>query len=343
LTGKPPLILKAIAFEPCETQKDLRTVNITGNPDYRIDPYTDDFYRRVIDLRATAKGRLKNAVASERAALDSEQLSLKILANAASYGNFVEINVEDLARRQMRTLYDHGGQPREISTDKSEQPGRYFHPLIAALITGAARLMLAITERLTLDNGLDWTFCDTDSMAIACPAEMLEADFARRVQVIRSWFEPLNPYAEKGSILKQEDANYRVASGKRTNDIEPLYATRFRPSDTPYLALMLTAKLSSERHPAMALATYCRPTSKRTRPLLFPRQRCHLWTLASSAGNTISGNKLYVRLSTATRIKWTSATIRRWRCLPQAAMRRPLQSFSAGSRRTIKIGPTPNR
>ena len=40
-------------------------------------------------------------------------------------------------------------------------------PLLGVLITGAARLMLAITERLVLDEGLDWAFCDTDSMALA--------------------------------------------------------------------------------------------------------------------------------------------------------------------------------
>jgi hypothetical protein len=29
--------------------------------------------------------------------------------------------------------------------------------------------MLAITERRLLDEGLDWAFCDTDSMAFAKP------------------------------------------------------------------------------------------------------------------------------------------------------------------------------
>ena len=40
--------------------------------------------------------------------------------------------------------------------------------------------MLAITERLVLDNGLDWAFCDTDSMAIAKPADMDEEDVRRQ-------------------------------------------------------------------------------------------------------------------------------------------------------------------
>ncbi len=223
LTGKTPHVLRAITFEPGDPQSELRPIRIAGNPDYRINPYRDDFYRRVIDLRASVKARLKNAVQTDRVVLDSEQLSLKILANATSYGNFIEINVEDLARPQKRTLYGYSGEQLEISTDKSEQPGRYFHPLIATLITGAARLMLAITERLSLDYGLDWTFCDTDSMAIARPPEMAEAEFAERIGAVRKWFEPLNPYAEKGSILKLEDANYRIEGGKLTNAVEPLY------------------------------------------------------------------------------------------------------------------------
>ena len=129
---------------------------ITGNPEYRIDPYKDDFYRRVIDLRSTVKRRLREADQSERPTLDSTQQTLKIIANSMSYGSFVELNIEDLTKPQQRQCYGYAGEPFTISTDKSEEPGKYFHPLIATLITGAARLMLTITERLTLENGLDW-------------------------------------------------------------------------------------------------------------------------------------------------------------------------------------------
>ena len=55
LTGKAPKILQAMTFAPREAQPDLRPVTIAGNPEYRIDPYADDFYRRVIDLRSTVK------------------------------------------------------------------------------------------------------------------------------------------------------------------------------------------------------------------------------------------------------------------------------------------------
>ena len=94
---------------------------------------------------------------------------------------------------------------------KIEEPGKYFHPLLATLITGAARLMLAIAESLCIEKGLDWAFCDTDSMAIAKPDGMDQAEFFERAQSICDWFSPLNPYEKKGSIFKIEDANYPIA------------------------------------------------------------------------------------------------------------------------------------
>lgn len=84
--------------------------------------------------------------------------------------------------------------------------------------------MLAIPERLVLDAGLDWVFCDTDSMAIAKPDGVAEAEFRARVEAVREWFAPLNPYAEKGSLLKLEEANYGLRDdGKPTTERAPLY------------------------------------------------------------------------------------------------------------------------
>ena len=47
-----------------------------------------------------------------------------------------------------------------------EDPGPYCFPPVAAAITAAARLMLALLERLVRDAGGHYAFCDTDSMAI---------------------------------------------------------------------------------------------------------------------------------------------------------------------------------
>jgi hypothetical protein len=105
-----------------------------------------------------------------------------------------------------------------------EEEGRNFHPLLATLITGAARLMLGLAERLATDARISWAFCDTDSMGLAEPDGMDDATFLDRARAVRDWFTPLNPYSAKGPVFKIEDANYRLAAGKVTAELQPLYA-----------------------------------------------------------------------------------------------------------------------
>lgn len=227
LTGKVSEVLQAIRFDPVGRQADLQPIDIAGKADYRIDPYADDFYKRLIDLRSAVKDDLKaskkNDNASRVSELDAEQLALKICANATSYGIFVELNVDEQDKFQEVTCYGAGGEGFTTRVRNVEEPGRYFHPLLATLITGGARLMLALTERLAADSGITWAFCDTDSMALAKPGEMDEADFLERAERVRSWFTALNPYEHKGPVFKIEDANYRVERGKKTEQLEPLY------------------------------------------------------------------------------------------------------------------------
>jgi hypothetical protein len=222
LTGKAPKVIEAFAFEPAEMQDGLKPATIAGNLAYRIDPRTDDFYRRLIDLRSETKAELAGASGPKAARLKSEEQALKIIANSSSYGIFVEVNVSDLDVREPRQCYGPKGVPFAVLTKKSEEPGRYFHPLLASLITGAARLMLAIAETLATQAGLDWAFCDTDSMAIAKPEGMDRAAFFETAQPICDWFLPLNPYERKGQLLKVEDVNFGLdeqRSGDRLADL----------------------------------------------------------------------------------------------------------------------------
>ena len=272
LTGKSPQVLRAVTIEPKEVQQNLRPVTIAGNPEFRINPYTDDFYRRLIDLRSMIKARLRGASAAELPALDSAQLTLKILANSTAYGNFVEIHVEDLADAQDRQCYGFNGEPISIPTDKNEEPGRYFNPLIATLITGAARLMLAITERLIIARGLDWAFCDTDSMAIAKPDDMPDPAFLAKIEAIRQWFAPLNPYAEKGSLLKFEDINSRVEDGRPSKTFEPLYC--FAISAKRYAMFNIAeGRISIRKASAHGLGHLLAPTRSAMHPPQYPHRR----------------------------------------------------------------------
>ena len=158
LTGRAPKIAQAIRFAPKGAQKELTPVAIAGNEEYRINPSKDDFYKRVIDLRRSIQKQYETREAegadeTELTRLDSDQLALKILANATSYGVFIELNVEDFDETvDVFQIHTATGSRKTTST-KCEKPGDFFHPLLGTLITGAARLMLAITERRLIKEG----------------------------------------------------------------------------------------------------------------------------------------------------------------------------------------------
>ena len=285
LTGKVPEIVEAMTFSPAEVQAGLRPINIAGKPEYRVDPVTTDFFKRVIELRQSVKRDMKAAIGDERVRLDTEQHALKICANSTSYGIWVEVNVETRPFRKNVTVHSATCDPFSFKTDKAEMPGTYFHPLLATLITGAARLMLAIAERLIIDQGLEWSFCDTDSMAIARPEDMASDEFARRSATVVGWFAALNPYEFGGSILKIEDVNASLETGKP----EPLHCLaisskryalfNFAPDGTP----------SMRKVSAHGLGHLLKPYDKDTAPANLPvpddsvlgdgieRWHCDLW------------------------------------------------------------------
>lgn len=220
LTGRMPKILQAIRFATGKPQSGLKPFVIAGDAKSRVNPLHDDFYRLLIDRRSSVKESMKSAEGIERSQLDVMQLALKILANSTSYGIFIEVNVDDRDAKARCDCHFGGEQPYPVETRKIEEPGSYFHPLLGTLITGAARLMLALSERLIGDAGLDWAFCDTDSMAIAKPESMAEAEFIDRAKAICDWFTPLNPYEKKGPIFKIEEENFGLAT---KGEFEPLY------------------------------------------------------------------------------------------------------------------------
>lgn len=226
LTGKAPTVVRAVSFSPRDPQEGLASICVAGQSTSRVDPYRDDFYRKVIELRMSVKARMKGASEEERDRLETEQMALKICANATSYGVFAELNVKDKSKPQRVMCHGSSDQPFACSVKAIEEPGKYFHPLLATLITGAARLMLACAERLAKDEGLEWAFCDTDSMAFA-PASLgmdVSDDFEQRVERVRDWFADLYPYGsgkegERPTLLKVEDANLSTDGSRR----EPLH------------------------------------------------------------------------------------------------------------------------
>jgi hypothetical protein len=132
------------------------------------------------------------------------------------------LDEKDVSLRQLRHLrrneprraprHCHGPrssrEPFTARVTASEEAGEYCFPPIAACITGAARLMLALLEPTISDAGGTWMFCDTDSMAIVAtedggdlihlPAGVRSCPTVHRrsyaqVNEIRQRFNALNP------------------------------------------------------------------------------------------------------------------------------------------------------
>ena len=206
LTGVVPNVVEAIRFTPQAVQDGLQPITVAGNPDFLVDPNvtnsTNDFYKRVIDRRREVKAALKLAKLEQDEdrirTLKGEELSLKILANATSYGIFIELNVEGLDEEDGPFTVHTGQGSFMAKPGKMEQPGSYFHPLLATLTTGAARLMMAMTERLVYDERLDWAFCDTDGIAIAMRNGDDALDFEGRHRKNPQAFRRLKSLRRKG-------------------------------------------------------------------------------------------------------------------------------------------------
>jgi len=212
LTGKTPRILRAKGFRPGSRQQDLQAVHLMGRADCLLDPNASDLFTAIINMRDRAK-----------AIDDPIEKHLKILANSTGYGVYAEIIRDDAPKPEPLELFGPDGELSSLTSTALEEPGRFFHPLLATLITSGARLMLACAEKVTLHQELGWAFCDTDSLAIARPDGMSRDDFRACVEKLIDWFVPLNPYDQPGSILQIEKVNYEVGTEKTTKVLEPLY------------------------------------------------------------------------------------------------------------------------
>ncbi len=224
LTGKPPRIRRAFRLAPVGTQPGLRTVMLRGA--IPIDPATDDFFRMVIEerKRLEAENRLNKF--------------LKVLANSGCYGIFAQIDRKELpvGEKECVTIYGVDATSFATKTSAPEVAGAYCFPPLAALITAAARLMLAMLERCITDMGGTYALCDTDSMAPVAtehgglvPCEGGTERLPDGTPAIRalSWadvdamvarFDALKPYdadAVPGPVLEVEKENFDPASGER--------------------------------------------------------------------------------------------------------------------------------
>jgi hypothetical protein len=228
LTGRVPKIIDAFRIEPIGTLSKLEVTKLRGA--IEIDPRGQDFFKVVIEERKRLSSRCDlSEVEKER--LDK---ALKVLANATSYGIYAEMNRQELDDPVNVTCHGIDADPFTCRVAHPDVPGEYCFPPFASLITGAARLMLALLEYSVTRLGGTYAMEDTDSMAIVatknggfvpCPGGSLRmanghtairALSWEQIRTISERFAALNPYerdAVPGSILKIEDDNFDPETG----------------------------------------------------------------------------------------------------------------------------------
>ncbi len=86
----------------------------------------------------------------------------------------------------------------ETEIDKREETGEFFNPIMATMITGSARLILAMAEAIAIKNNGYIAYMDTDSIFVN----------PEIVKIVQDFFKPLNPYSIDTEMFKiEEDDN----------------------------------------------------------------------------------------------------------------------------------------
>jgi len=200
LTGKVPKIIEAVKFVPKGVQKRLRKSRVLG---IDIDPSRDNIVQVLVEERQKIKEKSKKTDRNnpEYQHLSSRAQAIKILVNALSYGIFIELNPED----KKSEFQVYGLENFVTKENRFEKSGKYFHPLLAVMITSGARLFLTTAEARLKELGAVHAYMDTDSVFV--PPE--------KAQELVEFFQPLNPYNMDIPLLKPEKKDlwfYGIAS-----------------------------------------------------------------------------------------------------------------------------------
>jgi hypothetical protein len=222
LTGRIPKIIEAFRIEPTGVLAGLKPTKLRGVVE--VDPRKQDFFREVIEERKRLSFRTDLSEV-ERKRLDK---ALKVLANAASYGIYAEMNRQESDEKVRVTCHGIDAEPFTSTVRHPDVPGEYCFPPLASLITGAARLMLALLEHSVTALGGTYAMEDTDSMAIVATehggtvsvgdgqnATALSWEQVRQITERLAALNPYNREAIPGSVLKREDDNFDPKTGKQ--------------------------------------------------------------------------------------------------------------------------------
>jgi hypothetical protein len=231
LTNRIPRVVDAFLIQAHGVHNKVkRQIRLRGT--VQINPREEDFFRVIVEQRQLQRSRT-DIPDIERQRLNK---ALKVLANATSYGIYAQMDRHESEKKEKVTCYGIDPTPYSCRVAHPEEAGEYCFPPFASLITGAARLMLALLEHSVTRLGGTYAMEDTDSMAIVstehgglipCPGghhklkdgrEAIKALSWEQVDEISNRFATLSPYAPdivRGSILKIEDDNRDPKTHKR--------------------------------------------------------------------------------------------------------------------------------
>jgi hypothetical protein len=215
--GRIPRIVDAFRIEARGKLSGLKSSMLRGQID--VDPGKQDFFRVVIEERKRLPKRTDISDV-EKGRLDK---FLKVLANAASYGIYAEMHRLESDHKTQVICHGIDAEPFTCRVAHPDEVGKYCFPPLASLITGAARLMLAMLEHCVIERGGTYAMEDTDSLSIVATERggmipcaggkrgVVKALSWKQIKDISNQFDDLNPYdrdAVKTSILKLEDDNF---------------------------------------------------------------------------------------------------------------------------------------
>jgi len=196
LSGKIPVIEDAITFSPIGTQKELQEIEILKG--IRLKP-GQDFIKTLIKERLRIKSD-KNQNLKQ----NIKQNILKIIANSAAYGIFIQIDRDfEQNSRRKTPVTAYGLESFKTQVERPERHGQYFNPIISVFLTfltAASRLILAAAESLVLQNNGYLAYLDTDSIFVS----------PKHAQLVQDFFGSLNPYSQITQMFKVESSKNNV-------------------------------------------------------------------------------------------------------------------------------------
>ena len=166
---------------------------------------------------------------------------LKTFANGGAYGIFAEVRqLDPVAGGTLVNV--HGLWPIEARVSTPEEAGAFCFPPLAATITGAARLLLALLQADVEARGGTYVACDTDSLLIVAsdagglvscaggPERLPDGRPAVRalawseVDEVLAVLNDLNPYDRSAvpSLIKLEPQNFSGDDPTRPEELRCL-------------------------------------------------------------------------------------------------------------------------